>query len=305
MDATYDVQVSVFGQNEAGRIDACLRSISAALGVRHAIITLLLNGSTDGSEGIARATARTLKHPLRICRIGHADKSNAINHSFYDLRERARLYVFVDAYATISPETIGAFEARLSECPDANVATGLAGNGRNEPKSNERTVRQGGIIHGQLYAARPEFLDRLTAKGLRLPIGLYRGDGLIGYLACHDLDAVGNEWENRRLVGTAGATFMIDQLSPFRWRDIRRQLRRKVRQMRGRIENVAIERIASAHGFTALPGYADEMIRDYLAGNPLPNAALLDQPFLAIAVWQHRRAAPPHPDQMKPVCTPP
>ena len=304
MDATYDVQVSVFGQNEASRIEACLRSISAALGARHAVITLLLNGSTDGSEDIARATARTLEHPLRICRIGHADKSNAINHSFYDLRERARLYVFVDAYVTISPDTIGAFEARLGECPDANVATGLAGNGRNEPKSNERTVRQGGIIHGQLYAARPEFLDRLTAKEIRLPTGLYRGDGFIGYLACHDLDAVGNEWDNRRLVGAPGAIFMIDQLSPFRWRDIRRQLRRKVRQMRGRIENAAIKRIADVHGFAALPGDADEMIRDHLAGNPLPHAALLDRPFLAMAVRQHCRAAAPHPDQMKPVCTP-
>ena len=295
----YDVQVGVFGQNEASRIAACLRSIDVAIGDRRALVTLILNGSTDASEAIARAT--NIAADLRIYRIRQADKSNAINRFFYELREPAKLYICVDAYVTISPGAVGAFEQRIAGCPTAFVATGVAGNGRSEPKSNRQTIEQGGVIHGQLYALRPEFVQRIVDAGIRLPLALYRGDGLIGSMACLDLDPLASTWTNARLVGTAGALFEIDALSVLKLRDLRRQFRRKIRQMRGVLENAAIKRVIQRGGYGALPDDADDMIRTDLADNPIPASSVIDRPFLALALRQHRRAARARAADLEPV----
>lgn len=301
MSKTWDVQVGVFGQNEATRIKACLTSISVAVGSRRALITLILNGSTDDGEQRARAIAPGLGPDLRIYRIPHADKSNSINRFFYDLREPADLYVCVDAYVTISPGAIDAIEARFAERPTALTVTGVAGNGRTEPKSNTKTIERGGVIHGQLYAMRPTFLRRVVDAGVRLPVSLYRGDGLIGSMTCHDLDPVTQPWIDQRLVGAAGAVFEIDALSLLRVKDLRRQFRRKVRQMRGLVENAAIRKIVNKAGYTALPDNADDMIRDFLVTNPVPQTSLPNRPFLELALRQHRAAIRPVPALLEPV----
>ena len=297
----WDVQVGVFGQNEASRIEACLASIAEAAGPRRVLVTVVLNGSTDGSAARAAAIAPQLPVEIRVVTIARPDKANAINRFFYELREDAALYVCVDAYVAIDPGAIAAIEARFAECPEARVVTGVAANGRTEMRAVQQTIEQGGIIHGQLYALCPAFLDRLTGAGIRLPVGLYRGDGLIGSFACHDLDAAHEPWVNQRLAGVAGARYQIDTLSMFRLRDLRRQFRRMVRQMRGVLENAAIKSVIYGGGYTALPDNADDMIRTFLDHHPVPKVALQDRPFMALALRQHRRASPPDPDSLRPV----
>jgi hypothetical protein len=292
-------QVAVFCHNERGRIAACLASISAAIGQRRGLITLLLNGSTDGSEAAALAARAGLGTEIQVFRIPHADKSNAINRFIHDLRAPASLYAFVDGSVTISPNAIAATEARLAACPDALAASGVAGNGRSEVRTNRAAVEAGGILRGQFFALRPAFVERMAAGGIRLPVGLYRGDGLLGSMAAHDLDA-SKPWENARLIGVAEAVFEIDALSPFRARDLRRQFTRKIRQMRGRLENAAIKQIIYAHGYAALPEYADDMIADFLATHAMPAVALADRPFMALALARHRAAVRPHLADLQP-----
>jgi len=293
-------QVAVFCHNERRRIAACLASVAAAIGTRRGVITLLLNGSTDGSEAAALAVLRGLGAEAQVFTIAYADKSNAINVFLHDLRADAGLYVFVDGSVTIGPGAIAAAEARLAACPDALAASGVAGNGRTEVRTNRACVEVGGILRGQFFALRPDFVGRMVAGGIRLPVGLYRGDGLIGSMAAHDLDAPGKPWENRRIVGVPEAVFDIDALSPFRLRDLRRQFGRKIRQMRGRLENAAIKQIVHARGYAALPAYADDMIADFLAKHPVPAVALADRPFMALALAQHRAAIRPDPADLQP-----
>jgi hypothetical protein len=163
------------------------------------------------------------------------------------------------------------------------------------------TLTQGGRLHGQLHAFRPAFLDRLTEAGLRLPVGLYRGDGLLGSMACHNLDPRHVAWDGHRIAGAQAATYCIPQLSPLRPGDIRRQFRRKIRQMRGRLENAAISAIIYEHGYQGLPGHADDMIAAYLQTHPVPAVSLPDRTFMALALRQHARARRPDPDSLRPV----
>ncbi len=298
--ALWDWQVGVFGRNEASRIGQCIASIARAGRGLRVLATVLLNGATDDSAGIALQAAKAGALPIEIYRFGHADKSNAINRFFYDLRAPADAVCCVDAYAVIGPDSLSGFARAFADRPDARLATGIAINGRSEPRAVEKTLTVGGVTHGQLYAPGRAFIDRLTGRGLRLPLGLYRGDGLLGSMAAHDLDPLSCPWENRRVVGVRDATYEIASLSPFRPADVRRHLHRRVNHMRGRLETAAIKEIIYAHGYAALPERADDMIRAYLSAHgPLPTP-LRDRPFMAAALRRVRSARPPDPASLIP-----
>lgn len=298
--AAWDWQVGVFGRNEASRIGQCIASIARAAQGRRVLATVLLNGATDDSAAVALRAAEAGALPIEIYRFGHADKSNAINRFFHDLRAPADAVCCVDAYAVIGPDSLSGFAQAFAARPDARLATGIAINGRSEPRAVERTLAVGGVTHGQLYAPGRAFIDRLTGRGLRLPLGLYRGDGLLGSMAAHDLDPLAQPWENRRVIGVREATYEIASLSPFRPSDVRRHLRRRVQHMRGRLETAAIKEVIYVSGYAALPEHADDMIRAYLAAHGPPPTPLRDRPFMAAALRRVRSARPPDPAGLLP-----
>jgi glycosyltransferase involved in cell wall biosynthesis len=297
----HSVSVAVFCQNEAARIGACIASIAAAAKGLRCSLTIIVNGSTDASAELARQAVRAHALNARVYTIGHGDKANAINRSFHDLREPADLHVFLDGYVVIAPESLRALGAALDDYPHAVAATGVAGNGRTMRASTAQTLRHGGQLHGQLHAFRPGFIDRLTAAGLRLPIGLYRGDGLLGSMACHDLDPRGTAWDGHRIRGAAAARYEIPLLSPFKPADVARQFRRQIRQMRGRLENAAISSTIYKGGYQDLPPYADDMIAGWLANGGRPRAGLLERPFMQLAMRHHARSGRPTEDALRPV----
>jgi glycosyltransferase involved in cell wall biosynthesis len=299
--APCDISVAVFCHNEAARIGACLTSIAAAGRGFRLGITVIANGTTDDSIARAKAAIEAARLPAHIYTIAHGDKSNAINQSFYGLRQRAKLHVFVDAYAIIAPDAFSGFAAMLSSHNEAVAATGIAGNGRTMAAATDETLRNGGRLHGQLHAFRPAFLDRMTEAGLFLPIGLYRGDGLLGSMACHDLDPLGNPWESTRIKGTVEAVYEIPRLSPFRPADIRRQYSRKLRQMRGLLENAALMSVIYSGGFAALPHYADEMISAWLAGGGHVELGRIDKIFMSLALKRITAHQRPDPASLEPV----
>ncbi len=295
-----DVSIAVFCQNEAARIGACIASIANAARSLRTGLTIIVNGSTDASARLAQAAAHAHNLTARVFIIPYGDKANAINRSFYELRQSARLHVFLDGYVVVGPRSLVALRDALADTPHALAATGVAGNGRTMKAATAHTLRHGGQLHGQLHAFRPAFLDRLTQHGVRLPVGLYRGDGLLGSMACHALDP-GTAWDNHRIRGAAEATYEIPLLSPFEPADIARQFRRTVRQMRGRLENAAISSIIYEHGYAALPAYADDMIAAWLAGGGKPVASLAMRPFMTLALRQHARAGRPDQKALSPV----
>ncbi len=287
-----DWNVAVYCANEAARLQGCLDSILAALTGRRALVTVILNGSRDGSLNIACAAARAGK-PVEVFQIAATDKSNAINQFYHALRSPARAYAGVDGYVFVGPNSFMAMEQRLATDSHALAVTGVATSGRTMRLATEATLAEGGRLHGQLHALRPTFLDRMAARGIRLPIGLYRGDGLLGSMAAHDLDPLANPWDNSRVPGVADATYAIQVLSPFKPRDLRRQFSRKVRQMRGTIENAAIKSIIYRAGYEGLPRNADDMILEHLVAHGSPTVPAMDYVFQQLAIRHAKRAARP------------
>lgn len=296
----WEWHISVVCQNEAARIEGCLRSIWQAIGSRRALVTLNVNGSTDESEQIAQRTAQACGMALQIYRAQAADKSNIINQFIYMQREPARMYAFVDGYVRISPGALHDLDAGLAAHPYAMAATGVCMNGRSMAAATSATLNQGGRLHGQLHALRPEFLDRMVEKGIRLPVGLYWGDGLMGSMAMHNLDALGEAWDTKRIVGVAGATYEIAALSMFKPRDLQRQFRRKLRQMLGRLQNAAIKEVIYRAGYAALPSDAGDLVRNHLLRHGRPAVPILDRPFMALALRHVQTARKPNPASLAP-----
>lgn len=261
--------VAVFGHNEARRIGCCLRAIAAAADGHPTRAIVILNGTTDESATVVRDIASKTSLEIELHTIAIADKSNAINQFLYLLRPEADLYAFVDAYAEIGPQALNALAAALRRHPDAMAVSGVPMNGRSSRSVQAQTLGNG-VLNGQLFALRPDFVRRLTARGIRIPFGLYRGDGLLGSMAAHDLDPIGTRWDASRIRGVAEACFMIAPLSPFRPADLRRQARRMLRQARGTVENAAIRAIIGERGYEGLPAHAGDMVRDWLRTHELP-----------------------------------
>jgi glycosyltransferase involved in cell wall biosynthesis len=297
----WDWNVAVFCRNERASIGRCIESIADASGDRRVLITLIVNGSTDDSAAVALQTAERRRAALAVYTIAFGDKSNAINRFFHDLREPARYYFFVDAYVKIGPAALVELEACLATRSDIVAATGVAANGRTMARSTQPTLSWGGHLHGQLHALRANFLDRFVARGLRLPTGLYCGDGLIGSMSMHDLDTIRVEWKTQRIGASPGAYYEIPMLSPFRYEDLKRQFQRKIRQQRGRLENLAIRSIVYDTNYEGLPEYADDMIVAYVDKFGLPKTSWLDRPFQMLALRRVRKSVRPSPEAMRPV----
>lgn len=292
MQNELDWNVAVYCLNEDKRLRSCLESVLTALDGRSALVTVILNGSRDGSAEIAKSFA-TAGHPVQLFRITAGDKANAINQFNYHLRSPARIYGGVDGYAHVAPASFRAMEERLAVDPNAVAATGVCMNGRTMRLATEATLTVGGQLHGQLHSLRRDFIDRMVAGGIKLPVGTYWGDGLLGSMAAHNLDALGKPWDNRRIAGVAAATYEIPPLSVFKFRDLKQQFRRKVRQQRGRIQNAAIKEIIYRVGYGGLPDDADVMVSDYLAAHGPPAVAWPDRLFQRLALQDTRR--PPNP----------
>ena len=287
-DFQYDWHVAIYCHNEERRIAACIAAVDAAIPARRtALITVIVNGSTDGSLAAARNSMLMTRNNTVIETMPFANKSHAINAFIHKFAVRARLFFCVDGYVVVQPGALLAMADAVSGDINAVAASGQSVNGRSEAALSASTLLVGGEIRGGLYCLDPAFVSGMRSAGIRLPVGLYRGDSLLAAMARHNLDATKPaQWS--RVLGVPQATYEIDSLSLFKLTDIRRHFWRKVRQMRGRIENLALTEIIYSKGFRALPANADQMILDYLDHHPLPKIAMLERPFMALALRQVR-----------------
>ena len=271
--------VGIFCCNEVERIGACIAAVDRAIGTHEGRIIVIVNGSTDGSAKAAASALVGIDRHTMLVEMDVADKATAINHFLYS--SAGDLVFFVDGYVLVQPEAFDALAAAMRANKHANAASGVAVNGRTEAAFTQAPTH--GRMSGGLFCLRMSFVNRLTLAGIALPAGLYRGDGLLGSMACYNLDPVSKPWNAFLCLSVQGARYEIYSLSLWRPSHYRRAFRRKVRQMRGLLENAAIKSIVHQRGFTALPRDCNAMIRDHVAVFGLPRVKLADRLFLELA----------------------
>lgn len=296
--------VVIFARDEAASLGRCFEALSAALAGARAEVTLVLNGTSDGSEAVAPGLMRAAGLRGRVWSIPHADKSNAINQYLHRLRPAAEMHVFLDAYAAVKPDALRRLAARMAAEPLARAVAAVPSSGRSAAALRAGMLQLPGL-HGSLFALRGSFVERIAAAGLRLPVGLYRGDGLIGSFAMHDLDPVSSPWRPPHIAVEGEATWLLRPLRPWHPADLRRQFRRLVQQGRGRLESAAIRATIypgklGRGGFDSIPASGEQLILNFLAATPEAVPDPLRDPFGAIALRRIRRAVPPAAEALEP-----
>jgi hypothetical protein len=280
--------IAVFARNEEERIGDCLTAIAKAVRGVHAHVILIINGSSDHTCEAALALLPRLGLSATVYIIEVACKSHAMNEFIHQLRPKAPIYFFVDATVFVEPNALRALADALKDRPDIMAVSGLPINGRSAAKMREDT-RESGKLFGQMFAVRQSCLDAISRLGRRLPIGLYRCDGLFAGFICWETDGIAHEWAMPRIATIPEAQWRVRPISWFRPKDISAGFNRLVRQGRGRMENQAWNPILWTRGFGALPRFAEDMILEWLKTNRPKKEPRLDQFFTWLALQRVKR----------------
>ncbi len=294
--------VTVFAGSEGDRIEGCLRSLDAGLGPRAPHWTVVVNGARDDTAARARRVVSELGwSSAEIAEIAWGDKANAWNQYVYGLRRPARWHLFVDGYLALSPDGLAQMASRLEAATGYRAATGVP-NGENPGSRHMRHfVRTHGGILGGLHALRGDLLAEVVERRLLIPWGLYRGDGLIGSFACHDLDPIRNPWDRDRVLVCDEARWYGRRTNPLSLGDWRRHARRMVRQAQGRMENRAIRSVIFEAGYEGLPASAPELMAIARRLGPADNERGPGRRTLRELAWREAaRKALPELDQVVP-----
>lgn len=283
-------KVLIVSQNEEERIQLCIRSVCAALKDQCAEISVLVNQCQDNTLD-ASCQESKLHHDtsIKVFYIDYGDKSNAINQFLYAscIYTPSKYYAFIDGHICVAPDLFDRVADHFNNDSELLCVSGAADNGRTSAMLSRHSIRNG-AVYGQCFVLKGEFVSRLRSKKFKLPIGLYRGDGLIGSMVAHNLDAVNNEWSNSRSIVAQNSKYTIETLSIFSFRALVKQFRRMIRQSRGTLENWAIKTIIYKENYSSLPEYADDMLRQQDI-NGWPATPKRQLPFRWLALYQFRQ----------------
>jgi hypothetical protein len=145
---------------------------------------------------------------------------------------------------------------------------------------------------GGLHVLRGSFVERIRAAGIRLPIGLYRGDGLIGSMAMHDLAPLETPFDKTLIEVVGDATYEFNPLNPLNLADMKRYWRRRIRQARGRYENAYLKTRIYTGGYNSLPAYLDPALLEFTATAPVKPRSAEEAFFMWLARREMTAAKP-------------
>lgn len=231
---------TIFAKNEERTIRECVESVRAQGDV---VPLVLVNGSTDRTAQLAEQAG------ARVIKLTVASKSSAWNEAVHKELHAASVHFFIDAYAIVTPGSFAAMAAKLAEHPKANACSAIPRSGRS--RKQLAAAAMSGALHGSLHALAGHFVERIQARGIRLPAGIYRGDGLINTMALHNLDP-SVAWDRSLVVCAPEAGWTFRGLSPFSISDWKRWYARRRNQKRGAAENQRIKEVIYSKGFEAL-----------------------------------------------------
>ena len=285
--------VAIFTARETPSVlSATVRAAIAACAGRQATIDVLINGNHALAVNFAEVakTISTDGCSLRIWSIAAPDKAHTWNEYVHRIWDTGGITFFIDGYARVRPDALAAIEQRLADLPNAMAASGVPTSGRSARRMREIMLRTGGI-HGNLYALKVGSMEMIRNADFRLPLGLYRNDGLLGAALTFRLDPANHEWKRGSVVAVADATWDVDGISALNYKNIVGYFKRRLRQAHGALENRAVREHMTIKRLPPqlLPATSQDMIVDWLQAQPAQARSLfLREPLCLYAARQLR-----------------
>ena len=230
---TYGIwSVAVFAHNEAKRITKALDSIVRASEGRRVEITVLANGCKDRTSDVVREFAKKMSlENIHVVDISIGDKANAWNIYIQDIAKSQKhktisMHVFIDGDVVIEPGSLAALDAALANNPEVNAVGAFPVSGRDKVAWKNR-MESGGMLAGNLYALSVDFVAKLQARRIRIPLGFIGEDWLVTLYASSNLQPlIMYVDQHRRVIFAPDAGFAFRSLCVWRASDIRIYLRR-------------------------------------------------------------------------------
>lgn len=299
--------IAIFAAREsAATVQASIAAAEAAA-LPGARIDVLVNGNRALLEQVVadcRQRDRDTRNVrIQIWFIPLGDKANAWNQYFHHIWSGEALAFFIDGYVQVHADALALLGHAVMAQDSVLGGTGVPTVGRSAAQLRHNLLKNGGI-HGNLCCVKGSVIERMRARDIRLPVGLYRTDSLVETFLVYDLDPVSHAWDDGRVLVHPHASWAISVAKPWSLANLRARLSRAVRQASGELEKSAFKTLF-ADTLTTLPMAAltaRELVQTWLQRHPADARKLfLSHPLRLVAWWKLRRCQTPLPSDLKPV----
>ena len=223
----YSWCVAVFAARETPL--QLLATINAIVHAAHepTVIDVMVNGNSSLAREFAALVKTTGQLPvIRIWLVALGGKAHAWNQYVHLVWPGAMNTFFVDGYASIHPNALELLATGMSSSPHSIAATALPTSGASASTLREQMTRHGGLT-GALFALKESTMGELRTRDIRLPLGLYGFDTLLGAVLGFGLDPAKNEWNPQKYILVhPEVTFTIPTKKWWRYSDVKTQLNR-------------------------------------------------------------------------------
>ena len=252
--------VAVFAHNEARNILACLESLQAAAS-HPPECYVLANACTDRTEALVRDYS--IGRPnVQLVSIALGDKANAWNVFVHEVAPRGGSpCFFIDGDVRATAGALDVMALMLAQHPHANGVAALPKSGRGVAAFQRDMLKANGLA-GNLYGLRGEFVERIRAQAITMPIGTIGEDALMGAMLKWDLRG-DTRWDNSKVVVAREAGFKFNSVSPWLPREWKKYFRRRVRYSVRGYQNRMLGRAIQPDGFESLPQQMRDLYTRY------------------------------------------
>jgi glycosyltransferase involved in cell wall biosynthesis len=250
------ISVCVFAHNEAASIAASLSALVESGIAADDQIHVVVNGSSDGTEAIARAFAAGDSR-VHVHVLAFGDKSNAWNHYVHRIAGEGGHHVFLDGDVRPARGSMDAMRLELDAHPEALAASSLPKGGRRSLAWSRQILEHHGMP-GNLYMLRDRTVARMRDGRFFLPVGLVGDDTFLRWILLRDLDPSAQP-RKERIRPAKAAFFEYDSFPVASPSGLRALYKRHRRYSRRDMEMTLLTEHLSGRSLSALPRYISEL----------------------------------------------
>ena len=296
------VNLAIFSSRESSA--ELVKTIHSAIAAvpDNSLIDILINGNLALSRDIASVLSHEKVRPCHTIRVWHipaADKANAWNQHIHSISDMDMDCVYIDGYVQLRRDAITKLQETLASHPGALGSSGAPSTGWSA-KAITATMKADGGFHGNLCAITANALSQMRKAGIRIPLGMYRVDALMGAYLSFGLANTNRTWSPKEHVPvTFDATWHCRSKKWYSLQDINAWLKRRERQVRGKVENAAIKQLFVHEGIRLedIPRDVAQLSRNWITSKQFSQH---DKKFRA-AINHLTSYTPPRPDDLKPI----
>jgi len=269
-------------------VSSVIDAAVAAVGRRPAVMDLMINGNRDLSQSMAsyirsKAGLDTASLTIRVWDLPLRDKAHAWNEYVHKIWPGSELAFFIDGNVTVMPDAFMLMEAGMKAAPGALAVNAM-------PSTQSSAHGFGGNLHALSGVAMAE----LRRRAIRMPLGIYRGDGLLGAILSFRFDPAQTRWDATSITVVHGTTWKFRVGPRSRIAELRIGFNRLKRQARGNYESRAFrDHLAVRRNSPqSLPETVRELVVTWVRNHPVEAAGLALRHPLSLAalrdVWRRQ-----------------